>query len=358
MQTATKWAAAMAIAVAALGCSSEPPGASVDVKVPVTVRDVGVGDVEDRIVATGTLRATETVELRAESTGYLKMGTDSRGRRLVEGSRVSAGQPLATVTGEDVRLAARTDATRQSYEVAQRDFEQKKKLYEEGLISEAEFLPVESRLTDARFELERSELTESRSTLITPIGGVILKLARGEDNTPLADGQRIDQGRIVAQVVPTGALIGEIDLVGPDIARVEPGQPVRVRYFAWDDRIFEGQVLRLAPSLDLQTRTLRAEVLVKNTEGLLRPGMFVEVVVIAESRDGVPVVPRQAVAERGGIKVVFTVNGQAAKQNEVVLGLGDDEIVEVVSGIEVGDRIVVRGLETLNDGQKIRVTGS
>ena len=131
-----------------------------------------------------------------------------------------------------------------------------------------------------------------------------------------------------------------------------------MRHHAWDDRTFDGHVLRLAPSLDPVTRALRTEVEVDNRAGLLRPGMFVEVTMVAERREDVPVVLRDAVAVRGGRKVVFVVKGQKVERRDVVLGLGDDEIIEVRNGVEVGERVVVRGLETLTDQQRVIVSGS
>jgi RND family efflux transporter MFP subunit len=187
---------------------------------------------------------------------------------------------------------------------------------------------------------------------------VILHLARDESGQPLADGQLVQQGYEVAEVAPTGSLIADVDLVGPDVARVRDGLPCRVRHHAWEDEPFEGLVLRLSPTLDPVTRTLRAEVSVENRGGRLRPGMFVEVTMIADRREDVPVVPREALAERGGRKVVFVVRGQRVSRREVVPGLGDDEIVEIRQGLEPGERIVVRGLETLTDGTRVQVSGS
>jgi len=97
---------------------------------------------------------------------------------------------------------------------------------------------------------------------------------------------------------------------------------------------------------------------VENREGILRPGMFVEVTIIGERREGVPVVPREAVTSRQGKWVVFVLKGQQGYSREVVLGLGDDEIVEIRNGLEQGERIVVRGQETLTDETRVRVTGS
>jgi RND family efflux transporter MFP subunit len=350
--------AAVAIGLLLAGCSPGGPDQQIEFRVPVFVREVTTGAVEDRVVATGTLRAAQTVTLRADTAGALLVGRTAAGRRLVEGDRVDAGQTIAEITGEEVRIAARTEATFQRYETARRDYESKKALFEGGLISDAEFRIVEAELADAKIEWERSQLTETRSKLVTPIAGVILSLCRDDQGQPLADGQLITQGYEVASIAEVRELVADVDLVGPDVSRVRGGLPARVRHHAWEDHNFSGRVMRLAPALDPMTRTLRAEVSVNNSDGLLRPGMFVEVTLIAQRHDDVPVVPREAVTERGGTKVVFVLKGQRVNRREVSLGLGDDEVVEIKSGLEVGEKIVVRGLETLTDNARVRVSGA
>jgi len=342
----------------AAGCTPSAQPQELEFRVPVFVRQVETGSVEDRVVATGTLRAPETVALRADTAGALIIARTSAGRKLNEGDRVEAGQVIADITGEEVRLAARIEATSQRYESVLRDYESKKRLYDDGLLSEQDYRQVTTTLADAKIDLEQSQLTESRSRLVTPISGVILHLGRDDQGQPLADGQLVRQGYEVAQIAPIDSLIAEVDLVGPDVARVEEHQEARIRHHAWEDDVFEGRVLRLAPTLDPMTRTLRADVSVSNRTGRLRPGMFVEVTMIADRREDVPVIPREALADRGGRKVVFVVEGQKVKRREVVTGLGDDEIVEIRQGVKPGERIVVRGLETLTDDTRVQVTGS
>jgi membrane fusion protein (multidrug efflux system) len=340
------------------GCTPPVEVEKVEFRSPVAVRDVGTGDVEDRIVVTGSLRARETVSLRAETPGSLMTHVGQNGRRLTEGLKVSAGDMIAEITGEDVRLAAQTEATYQAYQTALRMFSQKEELYTQGLISELEYRPAVSSLAEAKLAWERSLLTENRSRLVTPIDGVILWLARDESGRPIADGQLVAAGFEVARIAPTDELIADIDLVGPDLSRIEAGQRARLRHHAWDNELFEGRVTHISPVLDPLTRTLRAEVTVNNKAGQLRPGMFIEVTVIAERREAVVVVPRAALTERGIKKIVFVVDGQRVAEREVTLGLGDDEIVEISSGLAEGERIVIRGHETLTDGARVRITGA
>jgi len=345
-------------ALVAIGCTPSADPSSLELRVQVSVKEVATGTVEDRIVATATLRAPETVTLTVDTGGILRLARGRDGRRLAEGDAVEAGQMIAEVIGEDVRIAARTEATEQRYETARRDYESRKALFDEGLITELELRQFEDALADARLEWERSVLTEDRTRLTTPISGVIQWLARDAEGARVPDGQRVVQGTSVALIAPIVRLIAEIDLIGPDISRVSVGQTTRIRHHAWEDRTFEAEIIRLAPSLDPVTRTFKVEAEVDNRERLLRPGMFVEATLIAERRHEVPVVPREAVAERGGVKVVFVLSGQQVLQREVILGLGDDDIVEIRSGLEPGERIVVKGLETLSDETKVRVSGA
>jgi len=342
------------------GCSRENPVDEIDFLVPVTVTDVGTTDVEDRITATGTLRASKIANLEVETGGILEFLTNESGRPYKEGDRVKAGDVIARITGEDVRLAARTEANYQRLLKAKDEYETTKKLNEEGFKSKSELLTIQASLEDARLEYERSLNSENRNLLSTPIDGVILRLARDRDNQnqPLAVGQFVNPGFEVARIAPTGDLIADVDLVGQDVAKVKEGLQARILHYAWGNEVFPGRVVHLDPVIDPVTRALRAEIEVDNSQEKLRPGMFVEVIIIKEQRKGVPYVPRESVTDRGGKWVVFVLKGQRVAMKEVVLGLGDDSIVEIREGLSVGERVVTRGLETLTDQTRVRVTGT
>ncbi len=338
-------------------CNPEGETDEVEFRVPVSVRQVERDTVEDLVVATGTLRAVETALLKVESAGLLTIGRGADGRRLAEGDRVEAGDVIAEITGEEVRISAGVAAARKRYESAKRILESRQELFEAGVSPEEEVRNAEASLVEAERELDRGRLTEKRTQIVTPISGVVLSLARDSaTNLPMADGQRMEMGFLVARIAPIDTLIADVDLVGPDLARVREGLEARLRHYAWEKERFPGRLIRLAPEIDPVTRTIRAEISVKN-DGRLRPGMFVEVTLVAERREDVLVVPREAVTERGGSRVVFVINGQRVARREVGLGLGDDDVVEVRQGLEGEERVVVRGLETLTDGTRVRVTG-
>lgn len=345
------------IAVCLIGCGGEPPDVQVEFRIPVETEAVTNDDVERIVAATGTLRPRSLATLNNEVPGVLYISRNSDGERLVEGDTVSVGQSIAEITGEDARLHAGIEARRVALENEKNELDRRRNLFEQGLIAETDLRQQEVAHESALLEYERSRLNASKGELASPIEGVILTLARNADQLPVADGQLVEPGFRVAEIAPLNPLIADVDLVGPELSQVEVGMQVRVRHFAYEDPN-PGRVLRIAPKLDPTTHTFRIEVEVDNSNDHFRPGMFVEVNIIAAKRSEVPVVPREAVTRRGNANVVFVVSGQRANRRDVRLGLSDDEKYEVIDGIKAGDQVVVRGLETLTDGTRIRVIGS
>jgi len=348
---------AIGLLAAAGGCAPPMSQPDAEFSVPIEVEDVDTGTVEDLVVATGTLRPTGIVTLDIETPGLLQVARNAEGQRLAEGMRVSAGDVVARVTGEDARLHARLESTRQALEVAEAQLERQRELYEANLGKEEDLQQAEERYETALYSFELSMLNQAKATLKTPIDGTILRLARDNDGRPQADGQLVRAAFRVAEIAPLDELVADIDLIGPELARVEVGLAARIRHYAFEES-FIGEVIRLSPMLDPVKHTFRAEVSVANEKRLLRPGMFVEVIVVVEQRADVVVLSRDAIANRAGKSVAFVLDGQRVSRRDIRLGLGDDDVVEVLDGVAVGDRVAVRGLETLTDGARIRVVGS
>ncbi|MDA1301725.1 MAG: efflux RND transporter periplasmic adaptor subunit [Proteobacteria bacterium] len=337
----------------ACGGSEQPP--PVEFRIPIEVTEVTTGTLENLIVTTGTLRTRESVILTVETPGFLILSRDASDQRLTEGSRVAAGQKIAEITGEDARLASRIEATRRHLESAEQELSRRQQLYQQRLIAEEDVSQARARYEDALHNFDTSQRTFEKTHIKTPIAGVILELARDSTGQAVADGQMVSQGFGVARVAPLDVLVADIDLVGPELARVHAGQPVRIDHYAFDDANIEGTILRISPTMDPLTHTFRVEVEVNNEAGLLRPGMFVQASIITERHDDVPVVPRDAVTQRSGKNIAFVVDGQRVVQRDIGIGLTDDARFEITGGLQPGERVAVRGLETLIDGTRVRV---
>ena len=266
--------ALLGVATVLIGCGGPSDTGEVEFRIPVEVVEIGTGDVEDLVLTTGTLRPPEVVTLNIEAPGYLQIGRDSAGDRLVEGAQVTQGKTIAQVTGEDARLHARIESTRRTLSNAGAELERRRELFEGGLVAEEELRQSEVAYENALYEFERSKLNASKATLVTPIDGVLLTLARNTAGLPLADGQLVAPGFQVARIAALERLIADVDLVGPELAKVRPGLDVRVRHYAFAAADLTGKVLRLSPEMNATTHTFRAEVAVDNQAQLLRPGII------------------------------------------------------------------------------------
>lgn len=337
------------------GCGSPPPVPQLDYRVPVEAITVETGTVENVVRATGNLRARESIAVRSEIPGRLYLERDANGDRLTEGTFVNDGDVIGRILGEEARLHIGAESARVNFENSKNELERKSELWEQGAIPEAEYLTAEANYETAKLNYERTILNEKNVEIITPRSGVLLILARDEKNIPLADGQLIGSGFLVAQVAPLDTLEAYVDLLGSDLIDIEIGQKVRVRYYGNQDLNVSGKLTRISPTVDEQTRTFQAVIEVPNEDGMLRPGMFIEVEIITEQRIDVPVVKHESVATRDNSKVVFLIDGQMVKMQEVQLGLADDEKREVIEGIKPGDRIAIGSLGSLYNNTRVKV---
>ena len=153
------------------------------------------------------------------------------------------------------------------------------------------------------------------------------------------------------------SLEANIGLVSTQRREVEIGDPVRVRpSAAYDEETYEGILERILPLVDEQSHTYPVVVEVPNEDLLLQPRSFVEVEIIIEQRLQVPYVSHDSVKKnRNNHDVVFVVEGQRVQERRVRLGLQDDENVEILEGVELGERVVFGGVEHLWGGQTVNV---
>lgn len=340
-----------------VGCSPPAPNVSIDIRTPVEVETVELGTVESVIVATGNLQTRDSVRINAQVPGRIYLSRDEQGKRFTEGRQVKAGDVLGQITGEETRLQANLETAILSLQNATEEHNRRTRLFEQGHIPETDLKQSELSLQQAQDAYDRAKLSDENTQITSPIDGVILTLARDENNVPIADGQLIGSGLLVAQVASLDVLEAYVDLIGPELSRVTEGLQVRVSHYAFEDVEILGQVVRLSPTVDPQTHTFQAVIEVENQARVLRPGMFIQVEIITEQRLEVPVVSYEAIMRRGRDSVVFVLDGQRVNRTTVHLGLADNDHQEIIEGVKPGDKVVVRGLESLQDNALVRVLG-
>lgn len=378
----------------------------------VKVAEVTMGLLVKAVEAEGEMEPANKIEVRAPASGTLAEV------RVEEGDRVERGQVLAVYDGEGLRQAVKQTRSQEAAARAQlaqlearvaldRDLRAEEVRQAEGRLRAAEAVlesmrvsgsgadlvaSAEREVADARVALEaarqaqagvgkgqameeqlvaaraalaaaeeaarRAEEEGSGAEVTAPAAGVVLS-REGVRTGPVTRGTVL----FVISDISSLEVRARVDEV--DIGGIHVGDPAMVTHGAYPDREFGGRVTRVAP---LGRRELTAAgqgnavtfdvtVEVENREGLLRPGMSVDVSVISERRENVLLVPAEAVVERNRKRGIFVLDAEAVRFRPVTTGLATQTRVEVTAGLRPGQTVVVGSpdvLRNLGDGQRAR----
>ncbi len=332
------------------GCTPSSQERTVDLTVPVTVQAAELGTIEDLVEATGTLRPLQAAELVTEVRGQFFFAKTKTGGRLGDGSRVEKGQPVFELANEEFVVGARLKSRSLARDNARKTLEEQEILLERGLVIEKDVETARQTVVDAEAEYEDALIQLAKTSARAPIAGYLSEWA------DITEGTLVEQGVTVGRIVEYSQVLVDLEIPNAQIRAVELGQAVRVVNYAFAEKVFMGRITAVDPVLDPTTRTFQVAAAVDNSDLLLRPGMFVKAQIVTQERKGVILVPRQLVLHRQNRKVVFVEANARAQMREVETGLEAAAVVEIVSGLEEGDRLITSNYETLRGRTRVRVT--
>lgn len=340
---------AWAVLVAA-ACNRPSQERSVDLTVPVTVSPAALSTIESTITATGTLRAIREAPILSEVKGDLFLAEVNGVGRLADGVRVEAGQAIARVENEEWIVGANVASRKLALQTAQHTVKEKEALFARGLTTEVEVNNAKKALADAQGSYDEARIKVRKTAVRAPISGVMTEV------TQTTQGTEIQANTLIGKVVDYGQVLVDLRIPNSQVLAISLGKPVRVSNYAFPDAVFEGRITAVDPVLDATTRTLRVVATVDNPELMLRPGMFVRTEIVKDAHADVVVVPKQLVVKRQNRDVVFVEEGARAQMREVETGLESRDSIEIVSGVEAGDRLITSNYETLRPRTRVRVT--
>lgn len=250
----------------------------------------------------------------------------------------AAHQDLITAKGQVARLGQASPAAKQAAEAALAAARERLRL-----------LGVPERELEAMAQAD----TPARTVAIrSPFAGTVIERVATE-------GAYVDTGATLYRVADLGTLWVQLDAYETDLPRLAVGQTVTLTIDALPGEEFAGTVDFIDPTVDPQRRTARVRVVVDNSSGRLRPGMFADATVAVASDDQAPlVIPASAPLFTGRRSVVYVEvegpRGPAYEPRTVRLGpvLGDQ--YPVVSGLSEGERVVSRGAFALDADLQIK----
>jgi membrane fusion protein (multidrug efflux system) len=292
--------------------------------------------VVETIRATGQIEAIQSIELRPEVSGRLV-------RILVrEGSEVTAGTSLFKV--DDAELEAQVARLEAERDLASQALARTRELLARDASSEADLEQAEANARSTEAQLRLQQVRLNRTVVRAPFGGVLGErlVSLGDfvtSSTSLTTLQTVDPHRAAFQVPERYA------------RRLSPGQEVSFRVAAVPDRTFTGVVDFVDPVVRLPGRTITVKARVPNSDRTLKPGMFIEALLVTEVRPDAVIVPEDAILPLQGVDYVWTVSAEGtASRVEVEIGVRTPGYVEVSRGLEPGTQVVVGGMERLGEG--------
>ncbi len=310
--------------------------------------------IEESVPLTGDLRPIETIDVRARIEG------DLTAVYVREGSHVREGQLLAQFEAADQEssrqsaIASRV-AAQSALSTAEWNLEQGRELLKAGAVPERDVRAAEQAVAAARAQVAAAESqvraasTESRDTrVLAPTTGVL-------ERRFVESGEHVARGAQLFTLVRTDALELAATIPARYASNVRTGLLTR---FNADGRTIEGRVVRVSPTIDPATRSITVYVQVANPSGTLKGGTFVSGRVVGRSIPQALVIPGAAIRQsESGSPYVYTIEGETVAQKEVQIGVVDDAtgIVEITSGLEEGDRVIVGNVGTLGRGMQVRV---
>jgi membrane fusion protein (multidrug efflux system) len=349
-----------ALAVLAGGCKREVKKDTKGQPIVVQVVDVAPGSIARSLVYDADV--VGEIEVRV----YAQVAERIVSLPVDEGTVVKQGQTLAVLRADSlsdgVRSAiAAVDAARADRDNLKDEVARAEKLAARQVVAKAQVDQLRSRLVSAEAQIRRLEAMSSQASTArgyavvrAPISGVVGRrfLSLGDmaaPSLPILTVVRMDRVELTVEVP-------ELEL-----ADVRAGSTAQVRVARYGDRVFQGQVALIAPTIDRQTRTARVKVRIDNPKHELMSGMLARVSLEVERRNGVLVVPYSGLiietAPGGGIAYrAYVVEGDVARERMVTLGIIDGPRVEARTGLKAGERLVTKGQHLLSNGRKVEIT--
>lgn len=338
----------------AAGCGGEA-AAPAATPPPVLVGEVEAHRIEDRIEATGQLLARSQAAVAAQVGGQVtRVARD-------EGAAIGAGELVIEIDPERRQLEAASarallaQAEAQAAE-AERELARMEKLHAQGVAADAKLDQVRTAVRAARSsreslqaQLGMAERSLRDSSVSAPFAGLVARRW-------VSEGEFVAPGQKLFDLVALDPIEVEFHLPERDSSRVAVGAPVAVRVAPFPDEVFTARVTVVSPTIDPVTRTLRVKAELGNADGRLRPGLFARADLGIAVREGVAMIPEEAVLQRADGPVAFRLTGDGhVERRSLELGVIRDGRVEVRSGLAIGDHVVVRGQSDLVDGSPVSV---
>lgn len=346
----------LAFAVAA--CGGAPPPSAEPPPVTIAVASTGAAIANETRYG-GAIEPDVSVDVAFRVSGIVDVvsqrpGVDGRARALQDGDVVRRGTVLARLRQDEFR--DQWSDAEAGFQQSRADYERASQLFENRSISKAEYDAAFARFAAGGARRNQAAVSLNDATLRSPIDGIVIKRTAevGALAGPSVPAFTIADTRVVKVV------FGVPDVA---VAQLRLGGRLAIEAEALPGRILEGRITRIAPSADRSSRVFEVAASLPNATGELKVGMLATLRLGAGAVEPNPVVPLASIVRPLGDTTSYAVyvvrdstrDTTIARRTRVTLGAVSGNLIAVTSGLDAGDRVIVRGATLVADGQPIRI---
>lgn len=342
------------IIIGFIGCNKPPEKVRKQVAVNVRVAKAETRSLRPFVESIGSLAPRSQVTVSSELDGILdSIAVD-------EGAVVKKGQVIAEIRPTDYRLAVEQAAAQLSQSETglvnvRQEYERKEALYREELLTRQQFddITARVRLAEAEIARARSGLDLAKERLARTM--IFSPLAGSVKEKRVTAGDYVRNGSFLVSIVRTDLLKLIFSVSEKDVGSLRLGQDVDFITDSFPDQKFRGRLSAILPALDERTRTLQAEALVANADGRLKPGLFARITLYTGPARERVVAPVTSLLYDNSKTKLFVVEGEKAREKNVITGSKYGEYMEIVEGLHDKEVIVTVGQNNLMEGALVHV---
>jgi RND family efflux transporter MFP subunit len=271
-----------------------------------------------------------------------------------EGEAVRKGQVLAKI--DDGGMASGLEQLKTQAELAKTTYERQKRLWEQNIGSEIQFLQTKTNYEATVQSVQQAEAQLSKSTIRAPFSGIV-------DDVMVDEGSTVNPaaGMPVIRLVNLSDMYVEVDVPESYLREVTPGKRVEIFIPVLGDSLVT-TVRQTGNFINPANRTFKVEIPVPNSKGQIKPNLTVRVRINDYTNSEALLVPPGVISENSeGQQYVYVAaeidSDQIARAEKRVIttGLSQNNHIEVLSGIQAGEQIILEGARRIREGQKIEI---
>ncbi|MDR2337588.1 MAG: efflux RND transporter periplasmic adaptor subunit [Deltaproteobacteria bacterium] len=330
------------VSLSSLTACNKQEQAKSGIIVPVVGLTITGEKLQNAITIVGNLQANEDVIIKSEITGNVEK------INFEEGQTVKKGTLLIQVDHKN--LNSEMEQAQANFNLADANLKRSKELFENKTISSQAYDQAFAQYKATQATLNKTKQQLDKASIVAPFDGIM-------GARKVSPGQYVSNNDTLTSISSVNPIKLEFNLAERYLSKISLGQKVEVSTAAFDKQIFTGETFFIAPSVDVQTRTVLAKAKIDNAVLLLKPGMFSRVKLILEEKENAILIPSSAIINREDKSSVFVVSEDGiANYRDITLGIEYNDKIEVTSGLKIGETIITEGIVKLQPGMLTRIS--